>query len=158
MYTPINNRPWWLLIWLLAAPLLLLSGCKQAPPVVDGETAEILASLRYPGQADYGPDLDIIIVREGSSIHMTNRTPRTYDNMQLWLNQQYVRLSGKVEIGANESIKLPTLLNRHRESFPIGSFFQPDKSRPVISAELYDPVANIRYRLTVHPDEQTLDL
>lgn len=158
MYIPTNNRPWWLLIWLIAAPLMVLTGCQQAPPVVDGTTAEILSGLRYPGQTDYGPDLDIIIVREGTSIRMTNRTPRSYVGMHLWLNQQYVRLIEKVEIGANKSIPLPSLINRHRESFPIGSFFQPDKARPVISAELYDPAANIRYRLTVHPDKHTLDL
>ncbi len=158
MYNPTHNRPWWLLSWLVAAPLLVIYGCAQPPPIVDGPTAEMLSGLRYPGQSDFGPDLDIVVIREGSSITLTNRTPRSYDDMQLWLNQQYVRLADRVEIGANKSIPLPSLINRHSESFPIGSFFQPEKARPVISAELYDPAANIRYRLTVQPDNQTLDL
>lgn len=147
-----------LLSGLLAVTLMLIVGCEQAPPVVDGPTADALAALRYPGKTGYGPDLDIVVVRDGSHITLTNRTPRRYGNVQLWLNQQYVRNLDEINIGDNPPIELPSLLNRHRESFPVGTFLQPEIARPVISAELYDPQAKVRYRLTVQPDHQTLRL
>ncbi len=143
---------------LLALALTVLHGCEQPPPIIDDPTAEALSSLRYPGQTEHGPDLDIVVVREGSNITLTNRTPRAYAGMQLWLNQQYVRNLESLSIGVNPSFQLESLINRHREPFPVGTFLQPDLARPVISAELYDPEANIRYRLTVQPDDQTLNL
>ncbi len=158
MNTRMNKRPLWLLAWLLCVPVLVMTGCEQPPPVLDGPTAELLSGLRYPGQSEYGPDLDIVVVREGTSIRLTNRTPRRYDGMQLWLNQQYVREVEVLDIGANPGVPLATLINRHREPFPVGTFLQPDLARPVISAELFDPIAGIRYRLTVQPDNQTLKL
>jgi hypothetical protein len=158
MNTPMNKRPWWLLALLVAVTLLIQTGCEQAPPVIDGPTAEALAALRYPGQAEYGPDLDIVVTRDGSSIRLTNRTPRGYAGMQLWLNQQYVQETEQIDIGANPDTPLAAFINRHREPFPVGTFLQPDLARPVISAELYDPAGNVRYRLTVQPDNQTLRL
>lgn len=155
-----TNTTWLtrLMISLLAITFILQSGCEQAPPIVDGPTADALAALRYPGKTEYGPDLDIVVVRDGSHIALTNRTPRSYAGMQLWLNQQYVRNLDTVAIGDNPRIPLGSLLNRHSEPFPVGTFLQPELARPVISAELYDPQANIRYRLTVQPDDQTLRL
>jgi hypothetical protein len=142
----------------LAITLLSILGCEQPPPVVDGPTADALAALRYPGTTEYGPDLDIIVIREDHHISLTNRTARAYEGMQLWLNQQYVSQVERIEIGVNPDTQLPTFLNRHRESFPVGSFLQPDLARPVISAELYDPASNVRYRLTVQPDNESLRL
>ena len=143
---------------LVVASLFTLTGCKKEQPVLDDPTATALSALRYPGKSEYGPDLDIVVVREGSAIRLTNRTARSYQGMQLWLNQQYVQQANLIAIGSNPDILLATLINRHREPFPIGTFLQPDLARPVISVELYDPVGNVRYRLTVQPDNDALRL
>lgn len=145
-------------VLLIVAGLLGLPGCAQDQPVLDDPTASALAALRYPGKSPHGPDLDIIVTREGSAIRLTNRTARSYEGMQLWLNQQYVHEPQQVAIGGNQDMQLATFINRHREPFPTGTFLQPDLARPVISAELYDPVGNVRYRLTVQPDNETLRL
>ncbi len=143
---------------LIAVGMLAFTGCQQDQPVLDNSIASALSALRYPGKSEYGPDLDIIVVREGSAIRLTNRTARSYQGMQLWLNQQYVQQAEPIAIGSNPDIPLATLINRHREPFPIGSFLKPDLARPVISVELYDPVGNVRYRLTVQPDNEALRL
>jgi len=158
MTAPMTPRFARLIPCLLALTLAVLHGCEQPPPVVDDPTAAALAELRYPGQTEHGPDLDVIVVRDGRHVTLTNRTARRYDGMQLWLNQQYVRDLDSLAIGVNERIPLESLVNRHREAFPVGSFLQPELARPVISAELFDPEANIRYRLTVQPDDETLNL
>jgi hypothetical protein len=145
-------------VLLVAAGLLCLSGCKKEQPVLDDPTASALSALRYPGKSDYGPDLDIVVVRTAAGMSLTNRTARSYEGMQLWLNQQYVQEADPISIGGNPEIQLATLINRHREPFPVGTFLQPDLGKPVISVELYDPVGNVRYRLTVQPDNEALRL
>lgn len=145
-------------VLLVVASVTALPGCEQDQPVLDDPTAQALAALRYPGLAEYGPDLDIVVTREGSNVRLTNRTAMSYEGMQLWLNQQYVQEAEPIQIGDNPKIHLVTFVNRHREPFPIGTFLQPDRARRVISMELYDPAANVRYRLTVQPDNEALRL
>jgi hypothetical protein len=153
-----NHRGLLGVLLIAAAGMLGLAGCAQDPPILDDATAQALAALRYPGLSEYGPDLDIIVTREGDAIRLTNRTARRYEGMQLWLNQQYVRQVDQINIGANPDMHLKTFINRHREPFPTGTFLQPDLARSVISAELYDPAGNVRYRLTVQPDNEVLRL
>jgi len=145
-------------VLLIAFGLASLAGCSQDQPTLDDTTTQALASLRYPGTSPYGPDLDVIVSRQGPSISLTNRTAKSYEGMQLWLNQQYVQETDPVVIGGNSGRHLSLFINGHGEPFPIGSFLQPDLARPVISAELYDPAGNVRYRLTVQPDNQALRL
>lgn len=160
MWTPPNRwtRPIGPLTAVLCLISLTLAGCAAPEPVLDDPTADALSALRYPGRSTYGPDLDIVLTREGSKIRLTNRTARSYTGLQLWLNQQYVQHADRVAIGPNPQMKLATFINRHREPFPTGSFLQPERAKPVISAELYDPVADVRYRVLVRPDNQTLRL
>ena len=42
---------------------------------------------------------------------------------------------------------LTTFVNRHEETFPVGGFLSPDKSRLVVHADLYDPASGLRHRL-----------
>ncbi len=145
-------------VLLIAAVLFALPGCEQDQPVLDDPTASALSALRYPGKSGYGPDLDIVVIREGPNIRLINRTANSYEGMQLWLNQQYVQQADPITIGDNPQIHLAALINRHREPFPTGTFLQPDLARPVISVELYDPAGDVRYRLTVQPDNEALRL
>lgn len=158
MNAPISRFRTLLGLGLIVVTLLASPGCEQDQPVLDDPTAETLSALRYPGLAEYGPDLDVVVTRSGSHIRLINRTATRYEGMQLWLNQQYVQQAQAIEIGDNPQLHLATFINRHREPFPTGTFLQPDRARAVISMELYDPAANVRYRLTVQPDQDALRL
>ncbi len=158
MNAPIPRYRSLLSLVLIAVTFLTLPGCEQDQPVLDDPTAKALAALRYPGLSEYGPDLDVIVTRSGSHVQLVNRTATSYPGMQLWLNQQYVQQAETIDIGDNPRVHLATFINRHREPFPTGTFLQPDRARRVISMELYDPTANIRYRLTVQPDNEALRL
>ena len=129
----------------------VVTGCRAAPTGLGVEEVARLSQFVYPQRATDGPDLDIVVTRRGRSIHLANRTPRTYHHMQVWLNQQYVHPVEQVAIGTDNLISLRQFINRHRESFPVGSFLRPEKSFPVVLAELYDPEADVRYRLIVQP-------
>jgi hypothetical protein len=138
---------------LLAAALLLSVGCT--PPASIGQRQERVryAQLDYPAQAEYGPDLDIVVRREGKQIALINRTADRYTDARVWLNQQFVRDLARVEIGPDNRFDLSRWTNQHREPFPVGTLLAPDTAEPVVLAELLDPATGLRHRLTVWPDE-----
>lgn len=140
-----NRRSCLRLSALLALGLLMpILGCQasrlpQPNPVV------------YPAETEYGDDLDIIVQRQGrGSILINNRTAVPYEDMVLWLNRQYVRAMPRIQIGTeNNLFDLAGWLNQHGEKFPVGGLLRPEQSRPVVLAELFDPVTNKRHRLVV---------
>ncbi len=136
------------LIWAL----LIFPGCNLLSlGGPNDETRERLARQEYPADARYGPDLDVLVSRDGKLIRIANRTPQRYRDMQLWLNQQYVAEVREIAIGAGNRFELARFVNRYEESFPRGGFLRPEEGFPVVLAELYDPDTQIRHRLVVQP-------
>ncbi|MBI1337553.1 MAG: hypothetical protein GC164_11390 [Phycisphaera sp.] len=143
----------------ISLALLLLcftAGCQYGngftwfnPAGPDEQTRKELAAMVYPSDAPVGQSLDIITQRDGSSITLDNRTPRSYENAQLWLNEQYVSLVGKITIGRDNRFTLTKFINMHGESFPVAGFLAPDRAFPVVSAVLVTTDAD--GQLTKHP-------
>ncbi len=143
-----------------------LVGCESPEPM-DAALVKELAGLRYPQEVT-ARSLDIVVRREGAMITLTNRTATVYRGVYVWLNQQYVSRVSEVPIGESGQIELTGFINEHGEPFPVGEFLKPDKSFPVVLAELYisgligDDGANdagsgtgsgVRYRLLVRGGE-----
>lgn len=100
----------------------------------------------YPAQAALGADLDIVVTQAAGVVHVVNRTPRSYRNVQLWLNDQYVaRVT--IDIGPDNRIALTRFINEHAEHFPIAGILTPDKGFPILSCILFDPATGKRHRL-----------
>lgn len=140
---------------LLIACTLPGAGCSAtrdatAPP----QTIKRLAQLDYPENAPHGPDLDVLLVRSGGQIRLVNRTPSSYAGMQLWLNRQYVRESGNIQIGTDNLRRLTDFINLYEEPYPVGTFLNADQTDPLVLAELYNPRQNIRHRLLVRPGNE----
>lgn len=149
-----NARP---LIFLGLAGLLLAAvftaGCAAPLSMSEEQERQRLAQLDYPADAEHGPDLDVVVRREGARLTFINRTPRAYRDVRVWLNQQYVREIAAIEIGPDNKFDLSRWINQHREPFPVGSFLAPDAAFPVVLAELIDLDTGLRHRLLVWPDE-----
>lgn len=144
-------------IWISMAIVTLLAalgGCGSIGK--DQRTVDELAKLPYPKDAALGPDLEIE-VRQGTlfqrgSLKLTNLTPRSYHQVQLWLNQQYVTTVQSVPIGVGgQSATLPLrrFIDSHGRSYPVGGLLTPDKGFPVVLAEFYDPATRQRSRLLI---------
>lgn len=112
---------------------------------------EHLSSLVYPSQSDRGQDLDILVVRKHDSISLINRTPRVYHNVEVWLNQQYVNVVPRLEIGKDASTRLalPSFIDSHGDVYPVGGLLTPEKNQPLLMAELFDPATGLRHHLLV---------
>src|SRR6185295_2343518 len=68
------------------------AGCDLVRPLwyrPDDKVAAEFSQLTYPGGAPLGEDLDIVVIQKATSIELVNRTPQSYDDVMLWLNQQY---------------------------------------------------------------------
>ena len=132
----------------IVALLFALPGCAAGP---DPEFRLEMSQLPYPEEATYGDDLDLVITRHAWLIDLTNRTPRSYEDVQLWLNRQFVRRILRIDIGTGHRYALKEFINRYEESFPPGGFLRPEKGMPVVLAELYDPRTELKHRLLVQP-------
>lgn len=139
------------LVCLLAS--LTLGACSSMGIGGQPSAAAIdhLSSLVYPAESDRGQDLDVLVVRNNDNISMVNRTPRVYHNVEIWLNQQYVNIVPRLQIGkdSSTSLSLSTFINRHGEVYPVGGILTPDKNQPLIMAELFDPATGLRHHLLV---------
>ncbi len=136
---------------MLAVLVMNLAACSVGGP--NKKVRAELAAMRYPETAPRGSDLDILTRGKKSGyLRLTNRTPVNYQNVDLWLNQQYVAHMKEIKIasgGRSMSVPLSQFINRHGESFPVGGFLTPDKGFPVVQAELFDPATGQRHRLLV---------
>ncbi len=132
----------------------LFTGCRaQRVTMLDADTRDRLRKLPYPADAEYGPDLDIVVTKSRLNLLLSNREPRTYDGREIWLNRQYVWEADTIAIGGGNRYTLTNFINLHGEPFPTPGFLRPDKGAPVVLAELYDPQSKTRNRLLV----QTID-
>ena len=147
---------------------LLLTGCSQPlaevmqPQILFGTRADPmlaidLSKLSYPGKAAAGADLDILLIKKGDMIHFVNRTTAAHRSVQIWINQQYVGLVDEIPIGISGNFALSNFINQYGEAFPVGGFLNPDKSYPIVLAELFNPSTENstqqRHKLVVRTEE-----
>ncbi len=147
-------------IILLLALTAFLTACQELPPiklrlvnVADPDLVEAYAPLRFPGEGELGEDLDIVVRQTpGGAIVLTNREPREFENMRLWINRQYVTQVERIHIGDHPDNRIPLnrFVNRFGEPFPVGTFLAPEKSDHVLIAEMV-PLDEqpLRHRLAV---------
>ena len=143
-------------LWLcLIAASLTSTGCRTYGPDIDEAQIIDLARMPYPKDSDYGDDLDVVVVYDAhwlrsADVKLINREPRKIGPGLMWLNQQYVaRLNEPLDIGPDNTMSLTSFINYYREPFPVGLFFTPDASEPVVLLEFYDPSTDLRHRLYV---------
>lgn len=135
-----------------SALIAFTASCQTLGPPnlrVNAEEMPTVAALAYPKNAGLGKDLDIIVTRKGDTIELANRTALAYKNHYLWLNQEYVILVDQIKIGTENRCELGGFTDRHHETYPLGSLLTPDKTKPLISADLHNPATNTRHRLIV---------
>ncbi len=151
------HRP--LLAILLSALLAgSLAGCGPGfhlvSPRVDQDLAEALSERIYPDEAERGEPLDMLITTRGNMLTIHNRTPRAYEDVEVWLNREHVHAFDRIEIGTNRRLRLADFINEYGEPFPTAGFFTPDAGQRLVLAELYNPDSGRRHHLLVELEEE----
>ena len=144
-----------IILVLLVLFTMLNGGCQDIANgrISDPKVVAVLLELKFPKDAQTGADPDVIVVRDGPEIRIVNRTPQAFHDQYLWLNRSYVAKVDQIKIGTDNGLKLTQFINLHGEPFPVGTFLAPDKARPLISADLFDPSTSTLYRLVVRSEE-----
>jgi|GEM_PF-5557524 len=105
--------------------------------------------LPYPAEAPVAADLDVQVVQQRDRLVLTNRTARSYQSVEIWVNQQYAAQLTALPVGGKANVLLNHLVNRHGETYPIPGLLTPDHFFPVHLVELYDTQQKRRFRLLV---------
>lgn len=140
----------------LIALVAVLAGCSRPllNPSADAALAAELSRIPYPKDAKLGADLDIVVIRDGRYAQLVNRTARSWTDVQIWLNQQYVGQVPAIAIGTDNTLDLVDFINQFGEPFPTGSLLRPEDAYPIVLAEIIDPATGLRHRLVVRPEEK----
>ena len=117
-----------------------------------GEPLAVLEPRPYPHDAKVAGGLDIEVIRDGNAIILDNRTTRTFENVPMWLNQEYGGTVGDVPAGRGTPLKLTSFVNHYGEPYPVAKFLQPELDRSLILAELY--LDGRLHKLTVRLDDR----
>lgn len=153
-------RPFNLIICLTAVLLPVVvgtTGCRSNASRADQPNwARQLADLEYPKDANYGEDLDIRATKQGAVLVLVSREPKSYENVQLWLNRQYVSVIERVDVAQQIDAPFAYFINEYGESFPVGWLLAPEEARPVLSAEVYDPGTGLKHRLVAVTEKDAL--
>lgn len=119
---------------LLVALLLLTVGCSM-PFGGDRLDAPNVARA-YPQELPIGDPLNVEIVREGNAIRLDNRTPRAYENVELWLNHEYGAPIDTLPVGRGRPIDIESFTNQFGESYPVAELLQPERNRKLVMADV----------------------
>jgi hypothetical protein len=144
-------------VLFILALILTAPGCGRfkmrlptfRKPVPIAEVVTVSQWTAYPKKAAVGDDWNIIVHQTTDSLLLTNQTPRTYQQVQLWVNQQYITDVESIKIGSGNTVKLGSFINKHGETYPVPGLLTPDHSFPVLLCEIFDPDDGKRHRLMV---------
>jgi hypothetical protein len=109
--------------------ILTLAGCAS--------TAQ--PGPRYPAGAPRGEVADIQVLRDGTTIRMTNTTARAFGPSVLWLNQRYSRPIEGFAVGQTLELELTDFVDEHGDRYRAGGFFAAEPPKRLYLAQLHTP-------------------
>ena len=139
---------------LLAGPVACGPGFQLVGPRIDRGLARELSQRTYPEQAERGEALDIMVTTRANTLTLTNRTPHSYEDVELWLNREHVHAYDRIRIGTNPRVRLADFINHLGEPFPTAGLFTPEAGERLVLAELYVPETGLRHHLLVELEDE----
>jgi hypothetical protein len=116
-------RPPSILATLAAATLA--AGCV-APP---NDPAR--ATRPYPFARHTSNVADMQVFRSGDTLEIVNATPRSYQDVAVWINQRYTRRIESLNAGAIVRLPLTSFADERGDIFPSAGLFRTRESVPV---------------------------
>lgn len=111
----------------LNLPLVTPSGERLDAPTV---------ARAYPDHLPIGEPLTIEVIRDGNGIRLDNRTARSYENAELWLNHEFGAPLDTVPVGRGRAINIESFTNHFGETYPVAEFLRPEQDRKLVLADL----------------------
>lgn len=108
--------------------LAAVGGCSS-------RSGEIASGPTYPSHAQAG-SLDIQVVRDGTSIRMTNTTARSLAAGRIWANRWYSTEFPGLGVGETLSMELGDFKDQYGDAFRAGGFFATERPAQLVQAQL----------------------
>ncbi len=138
---------------LLLMMMTVAPGCEGIDHVLTsltptGTPTQTAEPRQYPAELPASEAYDVEVVRVNrKQVRLDNRTSRSLDGAQLWLNAEFGGAVESLPIGEGANLPLTMFVNHFGERYPVGSFLEPEKTRGIVAAELI--IDNKRHPLTV---------
>jgi len=107
---------------------LFLASCAHRPNAA-------LAGPEYPDR-NQAKTLDIQVVRDETTIRLTNTTARGFGPSRMWVNRWYSKAIEKLDVGQTLELDLWEFRDQYGEPFQAGGFFATRKPERLVLAQL----------------------
>lgn len=98
--------------------------------------SEVDYAKEFPSNARILETINIQVVREGTSIALTNTTANAIPPSTLWLNKWFSRPVDRIEVGQTVRFNLRDFRDLYSEPFRAGGFWATDQGDPLVSAHI----------------------
>lgn len=115
---------------VLLPPVLALGACIT--PITD----PAVATRPYPRELHTTGTVDIQVFRDGERLTIVNSTARSYDEVDLWLNQRWMHHVAALPAGATVDLSLKHFHDAFGQSFQAGGFWRSYEPTPVRLVEI----------------------
>lgn len=109
----------------LVAPV---SGCRT--------WGEVDYAKEFPANARILETINVQVVREGTTLTLTNTTASAIPPSTLWLNKWFSRPVDRIEVGQTVRFNLRDFRDLYSEPFRAGGFWATDQGDPLVSAHI----------------------
>jgi len=131
MTLPRSRRP---VVPSLVAAFVLgaATGCGgRLGPLVEGTEP-----TPYPYDVEVLPSVPVEVFRRGSRIEVVNHTVTDHEDVELWVNERYVRRIPSFPAGTTLVLPLREFVDEYGEAFRGGGLLGTESPDPVVKAEI----------------------
>lgn len=94
---------------------------------------------RFPDALAQTTTADIQVVRDSTTISLTNTTASPLAPSILWLNRRFARPIPRFDVGQSLTIELDSFVDENGERFRAGGFFASEAPEKLVQAQLELP-------------------
>ncbi len=113
---------------VLFACLWVLGGCATSRDMTNARP--------YPGSLAQKGSVNIQVVRQTTTVELTNTTARDYGASTLWLNARYSRPIDGLKVGETLTLSMKQFRDEHGDAFRHGGFFATETPDRLVLAQI----------------------
>ncbi len=98
--------------------------------------SEVDYAKEFPTNARILETINVQVVRDGTSITLTNTTASAIPPSTLWLNKWFSRPVDRIEVGETLRFNLRDFRDLYSEPFRAGGFWATDQGDPLVTAHI----------------------
>ena len=113
---------------LVLLACLWVSGCTVS--------RDMTHARPYPGSLAQQGNVNIQVVRQTTTVELTNTTARAYGPSTLWLNGRFSRPIEELKVGQTLTLSMKEFRDEHGDAFRHGGFFATETPDRLVLAQI----------------------